>query len=121
MVMSPAAQCVGGTSRTTTRTFCFGASTAATTASVSAVMRARNCSGERPSTRVTSTSGTSAALQHDGAERGEVRGDGVTGLDEHRVGHAPGEHQPAGLERDAAAAEVVGGQRQRLTWVPLHG
>src|SRR5215218_7905083 len=107
MVTSPAAQCVAGTSRTTTRTFSLWASTAATTALVSPVMSARIWSGVRPSTRVTSTSGMSASGHDDGAKVGEVRGDLRTGLDRDRVGHAAGEDDPAGLDRHLPLGEGV--------------
>src|SRR5690606_6949504 len=62
MVTSPAAQWVGGISRTITRTLSFGEPTEATTASVTLEIRARTLSGERPSMSVTSTRGMGTTL-----------------------------------------------------------
>jgi MFS family permease len=69
IVTSPAAQCVGGTSRMMTRTLSDGASIALTTAAWSSWTSVRSCCGVRPSVSVTSTSGTSAPIRSQQKER----------------------------------------------------
>jgi hypothetical protein len=59
--------------------------------------------------------------QEQRAEVGEVGGQHRAGRDGHRVGHAAGEHDPARLDGQAASAQVVGGQGERLGRVALHG
>jgi 2-oxo-3-hexenedioate decarboxylase len=52
---------------------------------------------------------------------GEVSGQDRAGRDGHRVGHAAGQHDPAGFDGQAAPAQVVGGQGERLGRVALYG
>jgi hypothetical protein len=59
IVSSPAAQCVAGISRMTTRTLPGDAFSVAIAARWTWCMKSRNCWAVRPSTRVTSISGTS--------------------------------------------------------------
>ena len=124
MVTSPAPQWVVGTSRMTTRMLSTGASTASAAAWVSAEIRVRSCSGVRPSTRVTSMSGMRYAFPPlRKTEPRLVKCSAVLepGRREHGIRHAAGEHDPAGLDGVAAAGQVVGGERERLAGVALHG
>jgi DNA-binding transcriptional MerR regulator len=58
--------------------------------------------------------------QEQRAKVGEVGRQDRAGRDGHRVGHAAGEHDPAPLDGQAAPAQVVGGQGERLGRVALH-
>src|SRR5690606_524293 len=122
MVVSPAAKCSVGISLTRTRTLSLGATPVSTIAWVTAEIIERMVSGERPSVRVTWTIGTSLApVDADRAEVGEVAGDRRSGGRELGVGHAAGEHDPAGLDGVTALGQVVGRERECLARVALHG
>src|SRR5258708_6943653 len=54
------------------------------------------------------------------AEGGELAGHGRAGRGEDGVGDATGQHDLAGLDSQATAGQVVGGQRQRLAGVSLY-
>lgn len=113
-VISPADQCVFGTSRTHTRMFAIGAPIARCAASVSSCISARISSGVRPWVMVTSMKGMSATRHSDRAEGRGMGRDPTTRFYCDRIGHPAGEDHPPGLQGHAACAEGVGGERQCL-------
>ena len=128
MVTSPAAQCVAGTSRMTTRTLSLGAAMLATTASVVALISARICSGaaalhegDLNERHQASVGSLGPAEQFHVTQRPKATGDGRALVREDGVGQSAGQHDPASLDRQAPLGQFVGAQRQRLGRITEYG